>query len=71
MTFTFTPSTGTPKTTTTPVSVVRNGRIGIEVERASMDVCPGGAGGPNSLTISSLDGYSGTPTVTFPACLRA
>ncbi len=65
-TFVFNPSNGTPKTTTTPVSVVRNGRIGIQVERATMDVCPGGAGGPNSLTISSLDGYSGTPTVTFP-----
>lgn len=65
-TFTFTPSTGTPKSTTTPVSVVRTGQIGVAVERASMDVCPGGAGGPNSLTITPLDGYSGTPTVTFP-----
>ena len=66
ITFTFTPSTGAPKTTTTPVSVVRNGNIGVEVERASMDVCPGGAVGPNSLTITSLDGYTGSPTVTFP-----
>ena len=31
-----------------------------------MDVCPGGAEGPNSLTITSLDGYTGSPTVTFP-----
>ena len=51
-TFVFDPSTGAPKTTTTPVSVVRNGRIGVAVERAPMDVCPGGAGGPNSLTIT-------------------
>jgi PKD repeat protein len=65
-TFTFTPSTGTPKSTTTPVSVVRTGQIGVEVERAAMDVCPGGAGGANSLTITPLDGYSGMPTVTFP-----
>ncbi len=65
-TFTFTPSTGEPKSTTTPVSVVRNGQIGVSVERAAMDVCPGGAGGTNSLTITPLDGYSGTPTVTFP-----
>ncbi len=64
--FIFTPSTGTPKTTTTPVTVVRTGQIGVSVERASMDVCPGGAAGPNSLTITPLDGYSGTPTVTFP-----
>ena len=66
VTFVFQPSTGAPKSTTTPVSIIRNGRMGIEVERASMEVCPGGAVGPNSLTISPLEGYSGTPTVSFP-----
>lgn len=65
-TFTFTPSTGTPKSTTTPVSVVRTGQIGVAVERAALDVCPGGAGGANSLIVTPLDGYAGTPTVTFP-----
>ncbi len=64
--FTFEPSTGTPKTATVAVSVVRPGRIGIEVERSAMDVCPGGRPSPNSLAITPLDGYSGSPTVTFP-----
>lgn len=64
--FTFEPSTGTPKMVTIAVSVVRPGRIGIEVERSSMDICPGGGPSPNSLTITPLDGYSGNPTVTFP-----
>ncbi len=64
--FVFQPSAGEPKTTKTPVSVVRNGRIGVAVERPSVDVCPGGTGGSNTLTISSLDGYVGTPTVSFP-----
>lgn len=49
-----------------PLTVSRNGRIGVALERPSVDVCPGGAGGPNSLTISSIEGYAGTPTVTFP-----
>jgi PKD repeat protein len=65
-TFVFQPSTGAPKTTKTPVTVVRNGRIGVAVERPLVDVCPGGAAGSNTLTISSLDGYAGTPTVSFP-----
>ncbi|MBK9091134.1 MAG: PKD domain-containing protein [Holophagales bacterium] len=65
-TFVFQPSTGAPKTTKTPVTVVRNGRIGVAVERPAVDVCPGGASGSNTLTISSLDGYVGTPTVSFP-----
>ncbi|MBK9969132.1 MAG: hypothetical protein IPP07_31650 [Holophagales bacterium] len=64
--FTFEPSTGTPKTVTIAVSVVRPGRIGIEVERSAMDICPGGKPSPNSLMITPLDGYSGSPTVTFP-----
>ncbi len=66
-TFVFQPSTGAPKTTKTPVTVVRNGRIGVSVERPAVDVCPGGAAGSNTLTISSLDGYVGTPTVSFPS----
>jgi PKD repeat protein len=66
VTFVFQPSTGAPKTKKTPVSVVRNGRIGVAVERPSVDVCPGGATGSNTLTITSIDGYVGTPTVSFP-----
>jgi hypothetical protein len=66
-TFTFTPSTGAPRTVTLPVSIVRNGRIGVEIERASVDVCPGGAAGANTLVVTPLDGYTGTPTVTFPS----
>ena len=65
-TFVFQPSTGAPKTTTAPVTVVRNGRIGVAVERPPVDVCPGGAAGPNTLTISSLDGYVGTPDRHVP-----
>lgn len=65
--FTFETFTGTPKTVTVAVSVVRPGRIGIEVERSATDICPGGRPNPNSLTITPLDGYSGSPTVTFPA----
>ncbi len=64
--FTFTPSTGEPKAVDVPVTVTRTGRIGVEVERRTMDVCPGGVPGPNTLTISPIDGYAGTPTVTFP-----
>jgi PKD repeat protein len=62
----FEPSTGTAKSAPVIVSVLRTGRIGVEVERASVDVCPGGADGPNTLTITTLDGYTGAPTVTFP-----
>lgn len=65
--FTFEPSTGASKTAVVAVSVVRPGRIGVEVERTAMDVCPGSSrGNPNSLTITPIDGYSGTPVVTFP-----
>ncbi len=64
-TFVFEPSTGAPKPAPVTVSVLRTGRIGVEVERASVAVCPGGAGGTNSLTITSIDGYVGAPAVTF------
>ena len=64
--FAFTPSTGDTKSIGVPVTVVRNGHLGISSERASMDLCPGGAAAPNTLTITSVDGYTGTPTVTFP-----
>ena len=63
--FSFTPLGGEPKSLDVPVTVVRTGRIGVAIERKTMDLCPGGPGGPNTLTISSVDGYSGTPTVTF------
>ncbi len=64
--FRFTPSTGEPKTAPLAITVVRPGRIGLDVERKGVDLCPDGAAQPNSLTVSSLDGYAGTPTITFP-----
>mgnify|MGYP001767185529 CR=1 FL=1 len=64
--FRFAPPAGEPKTAPLAITVVRPGRIGLDVERRAMDVCPDGTAGPNSLTVSSFDGYAGTPTVTFP-----
>ena len=63
----YTPSTGEAKAVPIAVTVVRPGRIGAEVELRAIGVCPGGGAKPNSLTVSSLDGYAGTPTVTFPS----
>jgi len=64
--FLFEPASGAAVSASVAVSVVRPGQIGIQVERSPMDVCPGGGAKPNSLTITPLEGYSGTPTVTFP-----
>jgi PKD repeat protein len=64
--FLFTPSTGETKTVPLAITVVRTGRIGVDVERKSIALCPGGGAQTNTLTVSSVDGYAGTPTVTFP-----
>lgn len=66
LTFAFTPSSGGAKALPFPLRVVRTGRLSAAFERASMELCPGGAAGANSLTVTPLDGYSGTPTVIFP-----
>ncbi len=62
----YEPSVGSARTEPLNVTVSRIGTIAVEVERASVDVCPGGPGAGNSLAISTLEGYAGTPTVTFP-----
>ncbi len=64
--FVFQPPAGDPRTATVAVSVLRVGQIGVDLERPVVDLCPGGAAGTNSLAISSLNGYAGAPTVTFP-----
>lgn len=65
-TFTFEPSSGGAKALPFPIAVQRPGRLTVVAERPVMDVCPGGGAAPNSLTVNGSDGYTGTPTVTFP-----
>ena len=67
VTFAFTPASGAPRVVSLPVAVVRTGRIGVSVERASMDLCPGGSAGANTLLLTPLDGYTGTPSISFPS----
>lgn len=62
----YEPSTGSARTEPLNVTVSRVGTIAVEVERAAVDVCPGDSGAGNSLAISTLEGYAGAPTVTFP-----
>ena len=36
------------------------------VEIPNLSACPGGPAVTNSVTVTPLDGYTGSPTVTFP-----
>lgn len=65
-TFAFEPAGGPAKALPFPITVQRPGRLEIVAERSAMDVCPGGGPAPNTLTVNGLDGYTGTPTVSFP-----
>ncbi len=65
-TFAFEPSGGAAKSLPFPITVQRPGRLTIAAERAAMDLCPGGGAATNTLTINGLEGYTGTPTVSFP-----
>ncbi|MDX9735065.1 MAG: hypothetical protein RBU36_13125 [Thermoanaerobaculia bacterium] len=65
-TFAFEPSSGGARTLPFLITVQRPGRLTVVAERPVMDVCPGGGAAPNTLTVSGTDGYTGTPTVTFP-----
>ena len=62
----FETPTGEPRTAPLALMVSRLGSIDVRLDRAKVDVCPGGPGAPNSLTVGTVAGYSGTPTVTFP-----
>ncbi|MHB8798375.1 MAG: PKD domain-containing protein [Thermoanaerobaculia bacterium] len=64
--FAFEPSGGPAKTLPFPITVQRPGRLTIAAERSSVDLCPGSGVATNTLTINGLDGYAGTPTVSFP-----
>ncbi|HMM33506.1 MAG TPA: PKD domain-containing protein [Thermoanaerobaculia bacterium] len=65
-TFAFEPSGGAAKSLPLPITVQRPGRLAIVAERPTMELCAGGGEAPNTLTVNGLDGYTGTPTVTFP-----
>ena len=67
VTFTFSPDGGPTKTTTAEVVVRSVGSLSVAVENSTLNVCPGGAAVPNSVTVTPLDGYAGSPTLTFPA----
>lgn len=54
------------KTRTLTVVVQAPGALTAEVEKASIDACPGGAAVGNSVTVTPIDGFEGSAEVTFP-----
>ncbi|MCL4806894.1 MAG: hypothetical protein KJ062_03725, partial [Thermoanaerobaculia bacterium] len=64
--FTYFADGGPEKTRTVEILVRAPGDLSVAAEKAAIDVCPGGTAVPNSLLIEALDGYAGTPTVSFP-----
>jgi PKD repeat protein len=49
------------------LSVRNPGTVTAAVGNASVGVCPGGAAVANSVTVTPVDAYQGTATVTFPS----
>ena len=54
------------KMRTLTVVVKAPGALTAEVEKASVDACPGGAAVENSVTVTPIDGFEGSAEVTFP-----
>jgi len=49
------------------LSVQNLGGLSASIEKPTVDLCPGGAGVANSVTVTPLNGFNGTATVSFPA----
>jgi hypothetical protein len=49
------------------LTVLDPGSLDATLEKTALDACIGGAAVSNSVTVTPMDGYVGTATVTFPA----
>lgn len=66
VTMTFTPSSGPAKSAPLPYTVRLLGSLAAEVANGRVEVCAGSGFEQNTLTVTPVDGYEGSPTVSFP-----
>ena len=64
--FTFVPSEGATFTASLPVTVRPLGSLAASAAKDRVDLCPGQGFQQNSVSVSGLDGYQGSPVLTFP-----
>ncbi len=63
---TFTPDAGPARTANVPYSIRLLGSLAASLSKASVELCPGSGFVQNVLTVSPVDGYEGSPAVSFP-----
>jgi len=63
---TFTPDVGPARTANVPYSIRLLGSLAVSLSQASVELCPGAGFVQNVLTVNPLDGYEGSPVVSFP-----